>query len=258
MVEPSPIGKGNATLNVSDRQVPLIAVTTYGANAEGEYHLRTTYVESIRRAGGACVLLPPSEPHLERIFSAADGLILAGGGDIAPHFYRGADHPLIYMVDESRDRMELQMAQSAVERNFPLLAICRGLQVLNVAHGGTLHPHLPDVYGETIPHRSPPRDPGRHTVAIEAGSRLADILRTVEPQVVSWHHQAAAEIGPRLRVVARAPDGVVEACEVTDRENCIGVQWHPEISAAADPVQQRIFDWLVDRCRQQMAFKAKG
>ena len=148
------------------------------------------------------------------------------------------------MVDAERDRMEVDLVKQLIERGIPTLAICRGMQILNVALGGTLHEHLPDVFGGQIKHRLPPREPVPHPVSVQPGSRVAKIMQTSECSPQSWHHQAIREVAPGLEVVATAADGVIEAVELSGHPWLVAVQWHPELSAAEDASQQRIFDEL--------------
>ncbi len=128
---------------------------------------------------------------------------------------------------------------------MPTLAICRGIQVVNVALGGTLYEHVPDVFGKAVPHQADPPGPVAHDVEVEPGSRLENVLGTRRCSVPSHHHQAVRDVAPGLLVTARASDGVIEAIERPDHPWFIGVQWHPELSAADDPIQQRIFGALV-------------
>lgn len=231
---------------------PLVGITTYGrddADHPGRYHLPGEYVDAVRRAGGVPVLLPPggSDAEIAALLERVDGFVLAGGGDIDPTFYGAAPHPTLERVDVARDRFELALARRLVERALPTLAICRGCQVLNVALGGTLHQHLPEVVGERLTHARPATDAERprHAVAVDAASRLAQLMGATAPVPVSSHHQAADRVAPSLRAVARAEDGTVEALELPEHPWLVAVQWHPELSAAQDASQQRIFDQLV-------------
>ncbi len=230
---------------------PLIGLTTYGRDAEDRYHLRATYIDAVRRAGGMPVLLPPGEPRALELLGRLDGLVLAGGGDIDPAIYGGSPHETIYMVDADRDRTELALARRAVEAKLPTLGICRGSQVLNVALGGSLIEHLPDVVGEKVLHRTADRQPTRHGVAIDGASRLARILGTQSLEPASWHHQAVRRLAPGLEVVARAADGVVEAFELPSHPWLVAVQWHPELRAAEDPAEQRLFDAFIQAAQPQ-------
>lgn len=224
---------------------PLIGLTTYGQNAKGRYELPAEYSWAVYRAGGIPVMMPPVGDLAAAWLDRLDALILTGGGDLDPALYDGGSHETIYDIDAERDAAELALAHELLERELPVLAICRGLQVINVAMGGTLHLHLPDVVGEAVQHRLPPRDPTLHAVRVAPDSRLAGLLGAVEAEGVSWHHQGIRDLAPGLAPTAYAPDGVLEAAERPDHPWLIGVQWHPEMSAAHDPVQQRLFDALV-------------
>lgn len=229
--------------------LPIIGITTYGRDEDNKFSLPGEYVDAVRRAGGLPLLLPPGEQALHSLLKIVDGLILAGGGDLDPTCYNGRQHKTIYMLDAERDSFELDMAQQVIQSDLPTLGICRGAQVINVAMGGTLIEHLPDEVGESILHRLPPRQPATHAVSIDAGSELAKILQVEETSPRSWHHQAIREVAPGLDVVARAADGTVEAAEMANHPWLLVVQWHPELTAAEDPIQQRLFDAFVDACR---------
>lgn len=224
---------------------PLIGLTTYGRDGQGWFQLPGEYVDSVRRAGGVPLLIPPGEPDVGRWVRTVDALVLTGGGDLDPDVYGGARLESTYMVDGERDRSELALARRLLDSDLPGLCICRGTQVLNVALGGTLVEHVPDEFAERVTHRLPPREPTPHAVSVEPGSRLAGLLGATEIEAVSWHHQAIRDLGEGLSVVARAPDGVIEAVELAGRERLVAVQWHPELSSATDAAQQGLFDWLV-------------
>ena len=223
---------------------PLIGITTYGRDEENRFTLPSEYVDSVRRAGGLSILLAPGETELDRWLELVDGVILSGGGDLDPTLYGGTPHETVYMVDEERDRGELDLARKVLESGVPTLGICRGTQVINVALGGTLHVHLPEVFGSDVDHRLPPREPTPHCVRVDKDSRLAGIVGEIEFDCESWHHQAIKDVAPSLEVAAYAPDGVVEAVEKHDHPWLHAVQWHPELSSERDPVQQRLFDAL--------------
>ncbi len=227
----------------SDR--PRIGIPTYGQNEENRFTLPRAYVDSVRRAGGIPFLIPPGDSDPRAYLSFIDGLVLTGGGDIDPRHYGGKSHESIYLIDAERDTAEFDFIRRAIDLRMPTLCICRGAQVLNVALGGTLHEHLPDVVNEEILHRAPPMEPTPHDVKIESGCRLAKILGESEFSVASWHHQAVRRTAPGLEVVGHAPDGVIEAVEMPDHPWLHGVQWHPELTADRDPVQQRLFDALI-------------
>jgi len=230
---------------------PVIGITTYGKNDDNRFTLPVFYGNCVQRAGGVSLFIPPYEEEPREYLDGMDGIILAGGGDLDPKLYGGEPHEMIYMVDEVRDRSELLLSRAVVERNIPVLAICRGIQVLNVALGGTLHPHLPDVVGESVLHRLPPRKPTPHGLRILPGSLLQNILGITETVAHSWHHQAIRDVAENLVAVAWSEDELIEAVELPNHPWCLGVQWHPELTAHEDPLQQRLFDALVDAARKK-------
>ncbi len=239
---------------------PLIGVTTsevragtqvsptpQGEPPRREMALGLTYLRAIESAGGLPVVIPPLdleavEPLLERF----SGLCLSGGPDLDPASYRERRHPELGPVEPELDRFELELARRADARALPILAICRGQQVLNVARGGTLHQHLPDRPGTTIEHRqSAPGDQPTHSVEISAGSRLARLVSRRKARVNSFHHQAVDRLGLGLRAVAWSPDGVIEGVEAPAREFLVGVQWHAEILVARRD-NAALFEGLVE------------
>jgi putative glutamine amidotransferase len=230
---------------------PLIGITTYGRNPENRFTLPAEYVDGVRRAGGIPLLIPPGEAQLEQLLPHLDGLIFTGGGDIAPKLYGGQPHETIYSIDSERDQSELTLAQRVLETELPTLGICRGLQVLNVALGGTLIEHLPDVVGDEVAHKELPHGPVPHLVQIQPDSHLAEIVQGDQVETASWHHQALKQVAPALKVVAYAPDGTIEAIEMPDHPWLVAVQWHPELTAANDASQQRLFDALVQAARDK-------
>jgi putative glutamine amidotransferase len=231
-------------------RTPVIGITTYGRDAANRYTLPAEYVDAVRRAGGLPLLIAPGDPRIDAYLQLIDGLLLSGGGDIDPQRYGGATHETLYHVDAERDEMELSLARAILARGVPTLGVCRGAQILNVAMGGSLIEHLPLVVGESVLHRAPPREPTPHRVQLKPGSRLADIVGCTELQPMSWHHQAIREPAAGLDVVAHAPDGTIEAIELPAHRWLIAVQWHPELTAHADPAQQRLFDALITAANQ--------
>ena len=222
-------------------QPPLIGITTSGKQLTGSFYLTHSYVDAVRTAGGIPILLPPGEPSEgATILNKIDGLVFSGGGDIDPAIYQGKPHPTIYNVDPERDRSEISLAQLALAQALPILGICRGLEVLIIATSGSLFPHLPDEFGEGVFHRAEQLRPIEHDVKISADSRLATMMAATEATVVSWHHQAANNVPPGWRVIAKAADGVIEAIEHQHHPWAIALQWHPELSPG-DPLQRGIF-----------------
>jgi len=232
------------------RENPLIGLTTYGRGADNRYTLPAEYLDAVRRAGGVPVMIAPGESRLEAILGMLDALILSGGGDIDPSRYDGKRHETNYAIDQERDAHELELGRRVIASGMPTLGICRGAQILNVAQGGKLIEHIPDEVGEKVLHRAPPREPVTHNVKLKAGSRVAAILERDEFDVTSWHHQALRGAAPGFEAVAHAPDGTIEAIEMASHRWLIAVQWHPELSAAADPLQQKLFDAIVAEARR--------
>lgn len=227
---------------------PVIGIMTYGRGPKNHFTLPAEYVDSVRRAGGVPLLVPPGDARLDKILHSVDGLIFTGGGDLDPLLYGGRLHETVYMVDAERDTTELDLARRIVETGMPTLAICRGTQILNVAFGGTLFEHLPEVVGEAVLHRAPPREPISHSVRVRSGSRLASIVKDGEFSCASWHHQSIRNVAPGFEVVAHAPDGTIEGVEMDAHPWLLGVQWHPELTAAEDVRQQSLFDAFVRAC----------
>ena len=230
---------------------PLVAVAAYHLAAgrvvdwsRGGYAVPEGYVASLRRAGARPVLLPPApDIAAEDLLAPFAGLLLAGGGDVEPARYGATEvHHAVYGVDPVRDEAELQLAPAALSMGIPVLAVCRGMQVLNVAFGGTLHQHLPDLQGMDL-HGHPTRQSSvLHDVKVEPGTRLAQACGQVVVRCTSHHHQGVDHLGDGLVAVAWSGDGLVEAVEVGGDGWAVGVQWHPELTAAEDPVQQALFD----------------
>ncbi|MCW2968151.1 MAG: peptidase [Solirubrobacteraceae bacterium] len=191
------------------------------------------YVDAVQRAGGLALLLPP-DPALERdpdeVLDLLDGLILAGGADIDPSFYGAEPHETTLGTVPERDTFELALARRALERDLPLLGICRGMQLMNVATGGTLEQHLPESHGHEEHRRSPGSfDDADHDVRLEPGSLAARVTGEETHSTKSHHHQGIRELGAGLRVTGWSElDELPEAVEAPDRRFALGVQWHPE------------------------------
>ncbi len=221
---------------------PVVGLTCYSVPARwGVWDMEAAllprpYVDAVARAGGVPVLLPPLPGLVEEMLDRLDALVLAGGPDIAPSQYGRVPGPHTQPASPQRDAAELGLLSGAVERELPVLAVCRGMQLLNVARGGTLHQHLPDVPGLPPDHdHSPgPGQFGRHPVHVAEGTRLARALGRLEVDAVpAYHHQGIEVLGAGLVESAWAGDGLVEAVEDPALPFCLGVQWHPE--AGQDP-----------------------
>ncbi len=229
--------------------MPVVALTTYLERAtQGVWDvpaafLPRQYVEAVTASGAAAVLLPPQadpEPAAAAVLDGLDGLILTGGVDVQPELYGAARHPLTDPARPDRDAWELALLRGARERGIPVFGICRGLQVINVAFGGSLHQHLPEALG-TERYRLGGGVFAENTVRITDGTRLAGLLGAGEYVVHSYHHQGVDRVGTGLAVTARTDDGLVQGLELPGDEYLVAVQWHPEENAA----DRRLFLGLV-------------
>ena len=225
---------------------PLVGITAYQPNEHGRFELPAEYVSAVRRAGAVPVVIPPAETDLDGLLARLDGVVLAGGGDIDPARYGAAErHETIDFVDHARDELELALAQRVLDEGVPTLAVCRGLQVVNVALGGTLHQHLPEAVGSDVPHRQEPKWGHRHVVEAEVGSLVAETMGAHQVEPACWHHQGIDRPGVGLSITAWGADGVIEAVELAGHPWLVAVQWHPEMTADEDATQQALFDGLV-------------
>lgn len=220
----------------------------YPVNEANEYYLPSAYVKSVRAAGGIPILLPAGETELEEVLEILDGLLLPGGGDIMPAIYGGNDHGAIYGVNAERDSWEISLAQAAIANSLPLLGICRGLQVINVAFGGNLYLHLPDHFDQLCHRVEEPMGCTQHHVEILNPSKLGQALGVTQTLVTSWHHQAIDLTAPAWQVVAVAEDGVIEAIEHQDHPWAVAVQWHPELSPDC-AAQKSLFQSFIQAAR---------
>lgn len=231
---------------------PVVGITTYIVAARfAGWELESAlvpadYVRAVERAGARPLLVPPSTGGIDETLDAVDGLVFSGGSDIDPELYGHEAHPETADVARERDDAELALLQAALARDMPVLAICRGSQLLNVAHGGDLVQHLPEVVGHDG-HRHSPGAYSEHEVVIEEGTTLHALVgeRTA---VKSHHHQGFGRLGEGLRVAAHAEDGSPEAVEDPDRRFAVGVLWHPEAGEDA-----RLFEALVEQAARYRA-----
>lgn len=230
--------------------VPLIGITTGRRISRNDYMLITlveAYSQAVTRAGGAPVLIPLGLPesYLSNILNRLDGLLLSGGGDIDPGLYGNPMHPMVNEVDTDRDRVEMYVCLQALQREMPVLGVCRGLQVMNVALGGTLFEDIADQRPGSLQHRYWPgwaRDHLAHNIDIIENSLLSKILGSETLMVNSLHHQGINRLSPHLQATATAPDGLIEAVELPGYPFGLAVQWHPE--------------WLPEEEKMQALFKA--
>jgi len=229
---------------------PLIGITTYVVPAKWSYWdleaalVPAAYVQAVEAAGGRPLLVPPSMEAIEETLDGLDGLVFSGGSDLDPSYYGQEPHEETLGVVPQRDEAELGLLRSALERDMPVLAICRGSQVLNVARGGDLVQHLPDVVGHESHKHDPPGVFADHDVELVDGTRVQSLLGDRAP-VKSHHHQGLGRLGEGLRESARADDGTIEAVEDPSQRFAVGVLWHPE--AGEDFA---LFQGLVDEARR--------
>jgi putative glutamine amidotransferase len=238
-----------------NRRAPLIGVSTsitVGANPERAY-VNSAYLHAVQQAGGVPVALPPqlSSASMRQLAGDLQGLLLTGGGDMDPALFGETPHATLYDVAPSRDTLETSVLHVALDRGLPVLAVCRGLQVLNVALGGSLHQDVGTDPGTQLAHsQKEPRDQPTHKVKLTPGCRLAATLGADELEVNSMHHQAIKRLGRGLTAVAWAPDQIVEGAEIGDPSRFVlGVQWHPEELVGHSEPARRLFAALVAAAR---------
>jgi putative glutamine amidotransferase len=246
------------------RARPLIAVTTselrrpeevrarpQGEPPKLEVALATPYPDAIERAGGIPVIVPLLRPEaINQLLDRVDGVCLPGGPDLQPSTYGEEPHPELGPTEPRVDAVELALVRAADRRNLPILGICRGMQALNVARGGTLHQHLPDVVGKQLEHRqSEHGSVTTHHVETAPNSRVRATLGGPKLEVNSFHHQAIRALGQGLVATAWAPDGTIEAVEGPGGRLVLGVQWHAEGLEAHGP----LFELLISAASQESA-----
>jgi putative glutamine amidotransferase len=229
---------------------PLIGITTR-LDAENTFYLKRYYAEAIEAAGGAPVYIPliPNRKYLTSLAEKLDGLLLSGSNsDLDPIFYGEEPHPKLGTVMPERDNTDLILIEIAEERNMPVLAICFGMQSLNVSRGGTLIQDIESQNRDSIKHQQGQAvDRPSHHIMIESNSLLAQLNGSDTARVNSSHHQAIKQVGRDLRVIARAHDGVIEAVSDTRRDRFVlGVQWHPEVGWERDDLSRAIFRRFIE------------
>ena len=211
-----------------------------------------TYVDSVTLAGGLPLLLPIVDPEYAAAYLARiDALVLTGGLDVDPFQYGQEPAARLGRIDQKRDAIEIALARGAHAQGIPILAICRGQQLLNVAMGGTLHQHLPDAYDGALRHDQLDLHPDAlsHSVCVEPDSRLGEIVGGENVRVNTFHHQAVDRLAEGFCITARSPDGVIEGIEDPRHPFCVAVQWHPE-RRLDDPVSRSLFRAVVEAGRQ--------
>jgi putative glutamine amidotransferase len=239
-------------------ELPLIGMTcSPGLEIEGQPALGNTaaYAQAIEACGGVPVLLPPaaSESVLLALYRVLDGVVLPGGPDVDPVFYEAAHHDELGPVYAELDRFEIALARLALADDKPLLAICRGQQVLNVALGGNLFQDLPSDHGKSLDHSLSLKigwSRLAHSIEIERGTRLAQIIGKKSIRVNSLHHQAIKELGLGLMATASSKDGVIEAVEMPSKRFVIGMQCHPEELFKESPWAKQLFESFIQECQE--------
>jgi putative glutamine amidotransferase len=231
---------------------PVVGVTLGDGDEPGIHAVREDYVRSVERSGAVPVVLPPIRPEdVPALLDRLDGVLLSGGVDVDPALYGQEPHPRLGRVNRRRDDFEIALVGEALRRDLPILAICRGQQVLNVAAGGTLVQDIPSLVAGTVSHDARrPRWKRAHRVEVNPASRLRAILGEDAVGVNSIHHQAVDRVADDLVVSARCPDdGVVEGLERPASRFVVAVQWHPESFWNRADSFQRLFDAHADACR---------
>lgn len=252
----SDVSSGSSAAGATDAPTPVVVgITTYLERSQtGVWDVRASflpevYLDAVTDAGGVAVLLPPqpvSDSIVDRVLDSIDALVLSGGADVDPSLYGQAPHEKTAPPRTDRDAWEQALIRGAIARNIPFLGICRGAQLLNVALGGTLHQHLPDIVGSEK-YQPAPAQFGRVEVTVSRESRLSEVLRETADNLTvhCYHHQALDRVADGLAVTAVTDDGVIEAVEVSSVSFGVAVQWHPE----EDPADRRLFHALVEAAR---------
>lgn len=243
---------------------PLIAIPAHRVPVgrikgwpQGAFAVPEAYITAVKRAGARPAALTwPDVGPIEEVLERFDGLMLLGGADIDPARYADEAHPAVYGVDSARDATEIELVRRAVELRLPTMAICRGAQVVNVALGGTLLQHLPDVEGMQDHGLPLGGDHVNHAVKVLAGSRLAEAAGEESLDCLSHHHQGIDRLGEGLVAVGWSDDGLIEAAE-HEEGWMLALQWHPEQTSTRDATQQRLFDAFAERARAAMPTGAR-
>jgi len=231
---------------------PVIGITSYAQDAKwGVWHepaalIPLAYVDAVEQAGGRAVVIPPTEDGVEETLAVLDGVVFSGGADVDPSRYGAEPHAETDAPQARRDAGEMALLEAALDRDMPVLAICRGVQLLNVARGGDLVQHLPEEIGNDD-HKQVPGEFAMHPVEVKQGTRLASIVGE-RSDVTSHHHQGLGRVGEGLVETAWATDGTLEAVEDPDKRFTVGVQWHPEAGEDA-----ALFEALVEQAREYRA-----
>ena len=228
------------------KKMPIIGITPQIDYETGEYKVTAPYTNCLLRAGATPLILPFAEDQaeLERLTALCDGFLLTGGHDLHPSYYGEPMQDNCNQPASIRDALESRLVPMILASRKPLLAVCRGVQVLNVFCGGTLYQ---DIHAQEVTEKShrQPDTPEAHTVTCVEGTLAAELLGTSPIAVNTLHHQAVKDVGKGLRVAAYSEDGLIEALDIPDHPFALGVQWHPEMMAASHPQQMALFHRFV-------------
>lgn len=238
---------------------PIIGVTPSGGTNDlgvRSYSIAADYTTAIERAGGIPLVLPLHVENTEAMLDVLDGIVFSGGGDINPTLFGQEHHESLSYMDDERDTFEMALMKAAFERDMPILAICRGVQVMNVERGGTLVQDIPSQTDSRTEHNQRAAKVGEHEIfqqatVLEGANPLVDAMGTGEVNINSFHHQALGEIPDSLEVLATSDDGIIEAVYAPGQTYAVGTQWHPERLAAEHGEHQELFNQLVAAARRQ-------
>lgn len=236
---------------------PIIGVTpSAGNNSLGvrTYSVAADYTKAVQQAGGIPVILPLHISEIEPLLDSLDGIVFSGGGDIEPSMFRQEQHQTTDGIDEERDTFEIALMNAAFTRDIPILAICRGVQVMNVARGGDLIQDIPSQVSTDMKHNQRAEGSGEHdifqTAKVTAGDNpVTSALGEGVVRINSFHHQSLGDVAPDLQVAATSDDGVIEAVYAPGQSHAVGTQWHPERLAAEHAEHQALFDQLIEAAR---------
>ena len=248
--------KGRKMLN----NKPVIGISAVLYEASRDYRITHSYAEAVTEAGAVAVMIPACMPQedVDALLYRLDGLLIPGGADVDPLLYGEEPHRCLGLTKNTNDRFEIRLLRAARLAQMPILCVCRGEQILNVAFGGTLYQDIPSQLPDALRHRQTPVDcsDATHTLELTRPSLLFEIFGSEQLAVNSFHHQAVKDLAPGFSVSARARDGIVEAIEIPE-ENILGVQWHPEAMYLAHSEQHALFCWLAEASRRHSASAEK-
>ncbi len=231
---------------------PLIGISCSYDHKEGRYFLAEAYVKSIIKAGGLPVILPGAAGITEvgTYLASLQGILLAGGGDVDPAYFDEEPQPGLGEITPERDKFEITLIKGALRKKIPVLGICRGIQVLNVACGGTVIQHIPAEIKKPLKHsQNAPRWYPTHEVFIEKSSLLGQVVKTDTLKVNSFHHQAVKETAPGFKVSSFSSDGIIEAVENPKYQFLLGIQWHPECMTEKDDKSRMLFSAFINAAK---------